>query len=116
MKLLTIRQLPRNLSRDMDDIDEISDRLEFAKSCLKNNQYIRVADITLPDEIEYPLEDAYKLTNSIHGPWYLNLDEVDGIEVAEYAQDGCRSTSMGDIIQLKGVSYLVTFNGFEEIK
>jgi len=56
-------------------------------------------------------EDAYKLTNSIQHPWYKNTD----IQVNENVQNGCRSTSIGDVIQIAGESYVVMSIGFKHL-
>jgi hypothetical protein len=110
--LITIRHLPRETYRDMSCIYDDEQRARFAKEELKNNNYIRVADIELIDEnIDKSLSLAYELTNSIDSAWYDNAD----IDVANNAKEGCRSTSVGDIIQIQGKSYMVAGCGFIEI-
>jgi len=111
--LVTVRHLPREAYRDISCIYDEGERLVFAKDQLKHNNYIRVADIEIKTHsINKALNLAFEVTNSIDVPWYL----ADDIDVAESAQEGCRSTSVGDIIQILGISYMVAGCGFTEIK
>lgn len=54
------------------------------------------------------LNEAYALTNSVEEAWYKNPDILVDEEVAQ----GCRSTSIGDIIEIEGVVYLTDGFGF----
>lgn len=60
--------------------------------------------------IDQKLEKAYMLTNSIHDAWWNNK------HVKKLVDGGCRSTSVGDKINVGGCQYLVSPVGFEEVK
>ena len=62
-----------------------------------------VAVLQLGGSLHDVLVDAYRYTNSIDEAWYKNPD----ISVDEEAQKGCRSTSIGDVIEVCGVAYMV---------
>jgi len=109
--VVTIRHLSREAYRDMSCIYDEDERLTFAKDVLKNNNYIRVAEFQA-DEQEDILNIAYELTNSIDAPWV----ESSWLQVANHAKDGCRNTSIGDLIQINGRNFMVAGNGFTEIK
>ena len=56
---------------------------------------------TVPsDSLDY----AYEMTNSIHGPWWLNEGVTPNLEgegfVTIRGQRGCRSTSVGDVMEM----------------
>ena len=108
--LVTIRHLPKEAYRDMSCIYNEDERVAFAKDQLIHNNYLRVAEF-YADEDEKYLSIAYELTNSIQTPWY----ESPYLQVANSAKEGCRSTSIGDIIQVEGRSYMVAGCGFTEI-
>lgn len=60
------------------------------------------------------LEHAYNLTNSINLPWFINE------WATEEARNGCRSTSVGDVIKIEESLaddgfYKVSLVGFELI-
>ena len=111
MNYITVRHLPRDLFRDMSCTFNDDKRLEIAKEALRNNNYVRVADLVLGGSLSDIKNQAYELTNSIDRPWYMNRD----IQVSEQAQAGVRSTSVGDIIQVAGESYMVAGCGFKHI-
>ena len=54
------------------------------------------------------LEDSFMLTNSINSPWYEN----EGVTKL-FKGDGCRSTSVGDVVEEGGVYFVVTNVGFD---
>ena len=112
--LVTIRHLPREAYRDMSCIYDENERLQFAKEQLKNNNYVRVAEFEpLNDSsIDELLSIAYEITNSLQESWYLSGETV----VSEIAKGGCRSTSVGDIIQIRGASFMVDSFGFTELR
>ncbi len=115
--LLTVRHLTKEATRDISCIFEDDKRLEFAQDQLKHNNYIRVADIEgrhAVESIDVWLEEAYKLTNSIDSAWYETNSSF--VDVSVEALKGCRSTSIGDIVQIQGVSYMVASCGFLQIK
>jgi len=57
------------------------------------------------------LESAYRLTNTVEFSWYENLN----IGVTEFAVKGCRSTSIGDVVEMDGINYMVNGCGFLEL-
>ena len=67
--------------------------------------------------IDEALELAYMMTNTIHAPWVDNDAVQISAEVKE--RGGCRSTSMGDILQLRDTDakvwgrYTVAMFGFD---
>ena len=106
--LVTVRHIQS--TREMNSVTSDEGRYEIAQEALRNNQYIRVAEFEA-DADEDVLNIAYEITNSITEPWYLSRV----INVSEHAKNGCRSTSMGDIIQVNGTSYIVESIGFRKI-
>jgi hypothetical protein len=72
---------------------------------VKDLSYVHVANV--PDY--YTKEMAFELTNSIHEYWGDN-------EFVEDLTTGCRSTSVGDIIEDQDENlFLVCIFGFEQI-
>ena len=59
-------------------------------------------------EAESALEDAYRLTNTIHRSWWEN----DGV-IAHVSRT--RSTSVGDVLEIDGRVFAVAACGFREI-
>ena len=109
MATVTVRHLNSNDRREMDDIYSDNKRLEYATKIFKDNRYERVADLELGGSLGAILNESYYFTNSIESVWYENED----IQVAEGFEEGCRSTSIGDIIQIAGESYMVAGDGFK---
>ena len=110
--LVTVRQLVRKeLYRDMTCIFDDDKRLSFVKEHFNSKNYIKVAEIELVDNVERPLSLGFELTNSIENSWYKNPY----IKATPYAKEGCRSTSVGDVIQMQGKSFMVAGCGFTEI-
>lgn len=62
-------------------------------------------------EHDRELESAYRLTNTVDFSWYKNLN----IGVTEFAAEGCRSTSIGDVIEMDGINYMVDGCGFKKL-
>lgn len=82
--------------------------LESVKDVLagkvENLRYELVAEVDCDD-----LDDAYRLTNSIDEYWGENEGVTD-------LTDGCRSTSVGDILETStGYKYVVANFGFESL-
>ena len=80
---------------------------ELAKIILKQTPKT-VAILELGGKLNDVLNEAYRLTNSIGSAWYKNKE----ISVSEEAINGCRSTSIGDIVEVCGVSYMVDSVGY----
>jgi hypothetical protein len=55
------------------------------------------------------LERGYSRTNSYELPWYKDTRNCP----TEQAAKGCRSTSVGDILEYSGVKYVVDGYGFK---
>jgi len=67
------------------------------------DEVVLVAEVKSDD-----LEDAYRLTNNIDSAWKR------GIDVTYLGPpDGCRSTSMGDILEHDGKFFVVDTFGFK---
>ena len=112
MAYTTIRHLPNKEFREMSNIFDEEKRLAYATKCLENNLYERVADAVLGGSLTEILNEAFEITNSVVGPWYENTD----LMVPSELREGCRSTSVGDIIQIAGESYMVAGCGFTYIE
>ena len=69
-------------------------------------EYISVAEVDTGD-----LDHAYRLTNTINCSWWENHGVV-----AKFEGEGCRSTSVGDLLMVDESSYLVAADGFLQIK
>jgi hypothetical protein len=63
--------------------------------------------------MEEVLEHAYFMTNSIEWPWYENDDET--LKVSDEARNGCRSTSVGDIMAIGDALFVVKGFGFRRL-
>jgi hypothetical protein len=61
------------------------------------------------------LEEAFQRTNTIYHNWWE--DEVEFLGSPQHGMEGCRSTSVGDVLQTEdGTYYTVAFVGFRPIK
>lgn len=68
-----------------------------------------IARVKLPDtDKDAALERAFELTNHIHQNWTLNK------EIVKAYKEKNRSTSVGDLIECKGIVYQVGPFGFHE--
>jgi hypothetical protein len=99
-------------SDDRDDRDQYYKIVSKAapESCIKawkEQKYVSVASITTDS-----LDKAYERTNNIDQSWVKN----NGVTVDQVYDNGCRSTSMGDILEYKNKFYLVSSIGFTEIE
>ncbi len=94
--------------------------LDFA-FCRKDTQcaelwnagrYMHVADVeTEADwEPEQKLEHAFTRTNSVHGYWGLHHDVTLAVAGGRF-----RSTSIGDVVELDGVPWMVASAGFVKL-
>jgi hypothetical protein len=108
MAFITVRHLEGEARRDLVCSFDDEKRLKIARDAFKDNQYVRVADMVNEGLLGSLLEWAFVSTNSIDYPWYKNIS----IGVEENAKKGCRSTSVGDIVQINGDSYLVCSVGW----
>ena len=78
-----------------------------------NGKHVATLSLSNHDTISFILEEAFYLTNSHNNGWFEN-------DIAEpCAKNGCRSTSVDDIISIEsddGITfYKVASIGFEEI-
>lgn len=74
---------------------------------MKLSEFYHVADVATND-----LDYAYMLTNSIDSNWWDNAP-VTFKGSPQHGMDGCRSTSVGDVMLLDGTYYVVASCGFE---
>ncbi len=65
------------------------------------------------EDAEDVLNKIYKLTNSIDTAWY---DYRKSQPTKRVEKDGCRSTSVGDIIEIDNKQYIVDSFGFTYLK
>lgn len=76
----------------------------FFERALKLSEVVLVAEVNTNN-----LDDAYRLTNNIDSGWHANSE-------VKYLgpPDGCRSTSMGDVLELDGKFHVVAMIGFDD--
>ena len=111
--LVTVRHLTREDYREASCLYDDEELLEFVKGVVRNNNAITVADMEILNNSENGmLSEAFENTNSITGPWYLN----NNVTPSDIARGGCRSTSAGDIIQIRGVMFMVARFGFKKLE
>ena len=77
----------------------------FSESRTPCAKFAHVADVETDD-----LEDAFERTNSIDQAWWLNKGVT-----KTFPGTGCRSTSVGDMAILNGVTYMCAGCGWEEL-
>ena len=68
-----------------------------------------VATVEVPDGDG--LEYVFEVTNSIDCFW----GENEGVDLYGNAVNGCRSTSVGDLVMIDNQAYVVAFAGFEAV-
>ena len=78
---------------------------DFMASQPPGTKYTHVADVETDD-----LEVAFERTNSIDNGWWENKGVA-----PTFPERGCRSTSVGDLAVLNGVTYRCAITGWEEI-
>lgn len=77
----------------------------------KMSEYHHVADAHTES-----LDEAFLWTNTVHEPWYEDPDRVEFRGSPEHGMAGCRSTSIGDILERDGCFYEVRPVGFARIE
>lgn len=114
MPFVTIKQAKTRDDRDFRlelDFKRGDDLVNVVNA--NKDKYESVAHVMLGGRIVEMLEEAYRLTNTIDEAWYENPD----LTVYENAQNGCRSTSVGDIISIDGWGeYVVDGFGFKPLE
>jgi len=112
--LVTVRHLKDSAFKEVSFISDKIELLEFTKRKLLSKSYGAVADIKFNENYtqDQILELSFEMTNSISNSWFDN----EHINVYSIAKDGCRSSSIGDIIEIDGLSFVVAMCGFIEIK
>lgn len=84
--------------------------IEQARLDIKNNLFIKVADIEVGN-----INSAYDLSNNIDTPWIKN-DKVLHVYLPDAIdKGGTRSTSVGDLILFFGRIWQVDICGFADI-
>jgi len=102
---ITVYHVPDDLTRDIW-MTRGPEHLAMVREHFPS--YKAVAKVQASD-----LDDAYRLTNTIDGPWWENRG-VEFLGSAEHGMDGCRSTSIGDVLELDGRKYIVAPMGFTD--
>jgi len=105
------------------DFNKVSNDVRRDISCYRGKElvhaiksekvpYIVVATYdTREQTLERILSEAWKLTNTVEEPWYLNSK----IDVKEVAKTGIRSSMIGDIVEVEGITYMVDSFGWADI-
>jgi hypothetical protein len=105
--MITVKHLPNFLLSDAHHASNNDEKLiAFATEHFLKKSYTSVARLLLEGSTTKILNDSYHLTNSIDSNWFENP------YLTFLLEDGCRSTSIGDIIDLHGELYVVAFSGF----
>ena len=108
----TVKVYHANSENDRDFMLQLGfkrgeDLVEVVKANL--DKYTKVADVdTTAVKLGDILERAYSRTNSYELPWYK--DYRNG--ATAQATKGCRSTSIGDVLEFAGTRYVVDGVGF----
>ena len=87
--------------------------VSLVRDLWNDRRHTKVADVPLPSELiatEERLSYAFKVTNTLASDWWKNKTLT-----TYFVADGCRSTSVGDVIEIEGQLYVVCPVGFEEI-
>lgn len=88
----------------------------MAEANFPSDKFVLVAQVNIPDEVIYAtkkmsaLDWAYEWTNSIDYGWWDNPNVIPMFE-----GEGCRSTSMGDLIKIDDGLYRVEAFGFKPV-
>ncbi len=74
--------------------------------------YVKVAEVPVEaEDADTALEIAWRKTNSVNENWFERKD----ITIFRSDADGIRSSMVGDVFVMNGVSYYVAVIGFKEI-
>ena len=122
MVTIKVKQIKPNFTRDFNGTSYKTEaRLEWVKN--NPDAYFDVAEITYLYCTEAKAKNyAYEDTNSIHEYWVdaleYRFDEDGRYKVFDFDPEigGHRSTSVGDILEVNGVDYMVDSYGFSEVK
>lgn len=110
--MVKVYQAQTNGDRDFRlnlDFKRGDDLVEFVKDNL--DRYTLVAQpMRTETQLGAILEEAFRLTNSIDYSWY---EDENTMPMFPEAWGGCRSTSVGDVIEFAGVKYVVDGYGFK---
>ncbi len=79
----------------------------LASTAVKMNDLHPVAEVNTHD-----LEMAWRLTNTIEYPW---IDNERVKFLGRHHGDGCRSTSVGDVLERDGKFFIVDSWGFKPV-
>jgi len=86
---------------------------EIDASEVKMADYNRVAFVSIPDnitDVERMLDFVYEKTNSVDVAWFAS-----GSQYVQPLAGKCRSTSVGDIITIEGIKYMVASFGWKKL-
>lgn len=86
---------------------------EIDASEVKMVDYKRVALVSIPDtitDVERMLDFVYEQTNSKDVAWFAS-----GSQYVQPLADKCRSTSVGDIVEIEDIKYMVAGFGWKKL-
>jgi len=113
---VTIRHLPQ---KELDNLNGLSEmeKVQKAKEYFRNNEYIKVADVEMDsNKLQEILDEAVTISTSQEKPWYTK--RIPGLfihNLEEKNKLGCRDTTIGDLIQINGKTFVVLANSFKDI-
>ena len=88
----------------------------MTKDAYPNDKFDLVAEVNIPDDLKYSnksmsvLDWAYEWTNTIDNYWWDNQNVI-----PKFEGEGCRSTSMWDLIKIDDGLYSVEACGFKPV-
>jgi len=109
--MILVKHLDTSFFSDAHLINNDDDLIAFARKHLENKHYQSVAHLLLGGTTTQILNDSYRLTNHIDESWFENPDVTYLLD----KKTGCRSTSIGDIICVHHLTYVVARCGFVEL-
>jgi hypothetical protein len=89
---------------------QVEPTFRASKTGVVNDDLHLVAEVATDN-----LNEAYQLTNTIDNSWWKNYG-VKFLGSPEYGMKGCRSTSVGDVMELDGKFYQVDSVGFSSVQ
>lgn len=109
MARVIVKHLSEDESNTIKSSSNDHKRIELAFHFYKNAKYKSVAELELGGSLSSVLKQTLKITNK--KCWYENPD----ILVNPNIKDGCRSTSVGDIIIVAHEVYVVMADEFKHL-
>ena len=112
---LTILELGQNIQLDVSTSESI-----VAGLTKEGFTHVAAVEIALDVHQDSMLNIAYTVTNSLEYPWYGKANKLDrmfganNVTVQPFV-NSCRSTSVGDVIEIDGKFFWVAAIGFQPI-